>query len=163
MDRIRWRQITSRPFLRPEKFNIWNQWNPNSVRFGVGEWRKRHEFDVGSFHGTAYGDLFLFLHRSGYISSFVRSCSAWSLPKRRWNRKECDWKGKCPLSSMESLVPPVNAEPEIWRSSLGPDWSHHIMVVHVWQRWPPDTFHWVHVGRGNCGVPLRILFFYIRI
>ncbi len=158
MDRIRRRQIPSRPFLRPEEFYIWNQWDPNPVRFGVGEWRKRHEFNFGSFHGAAYGNLFLFLHRSGDISSFGRSCSAWSSPERRWNRKECDWKGKCPPSSMECFVTPVNAELEIGWSSLGAD-GCHIVVVHVRQQWPPDTFHWVHVGRGNCRVPLRIFFF----
>ena len=71
MDRIRRRQINARPFLRPAKFLFQENWKSNSVRFGGGERGKRHEFDVGSIHGTATGNLFFLLHGTGGISTFI--------------------------------------------------------------------------------------------
>jgi hypothetical protein len=55
MDWIRRRQIGARPFLRHEKFNIFNPRHSNSVRVGVGERGKRHEFNNGDIHGTETG------------------------------------------------------------------------------------------------------------
>jgi hypothetical protein len=70
MDRIRRRQIDARPFLRPAKFFVFHWWS-NSVRIGAAERGKRHEFNVGDIHGTATGNLFLLVHGSGGISSFI--------------------------------------------------------------------------------------------
>jgi hypothetical protein len=71
MDWIRRRQISARPFLRHEKFFIFHNWNSDSVRFGAGERGKCHGFDIGDIHGSATGNLFLFIHGNGGISIFI--------------------------------------------------------------------------------------------
>ena len=40
-------------------------------RFGGGERRKRHGFNVGEIHGTATGNLFFLIHGNGGSSSFI--------------------------------------------------------------------------------------------
>ncbi len=71
MDRIRRRQIGARPFLRPKKFEFWNTKHSDSVRVDEGERRTRHGFIIREIHGTAPGNLFLFIHGVGAISSFI--------------------------------------------------------------------------------------------
>ena len=63
MDRLHWRQISARPFLRPAEFWIHHNWK-NSVPFGSGERRKCHGFEIGKFHGTEKGNLFFLFHGS---------------------------------------------------------------------------------------------------
>ena len=88
MDRVQRRQIDGRPFLRPAQFELQHNWNSNCVRFGGVERGKRHGFNVGDIHGTATGNLFFLLHRTGGISSFIIYClcRSWSLFEREFNR-----------------------------------------------------------------------------
>ena len=89
MDRIRRRQIGARPFLRSAHFKFRHNWNSDSVRFGAGERRKRHEFADGEIHGTATGNLFFLVHGNGGISNFnIYSCGnkCWSYFERGSNR-----------------------------------------------------------------------------
>ena len=125
MDRIRRRQINARPFLRPAKFLFQENWKSNSVRFGGGERGKRHEFDVWDIHGIATGNLFLVLHGTGAISSFIICCLfiSWSLFEREWNRGMLCSGVKHRRLSIKSVDPPVDAELEKRRSSLGGDYS----------------------------------------
>jgi hypothetical protein len=90
MDRIRRRQIGARPFLRPAQFTVFHLSNSNSVGFGAGERGKRHGFDVGDIHGTATGNLFFLLHRSGEFTNFFIFCSfrSWYFFERGSNRKK---------------------------------------------------------------------------
>ncbi len=71
MDRIRRREISARPFLRPEKFSILHTINSDSVRFDAGERGKCHEFDIGDIHGTATGNLFFLFRGSGASLFFI--------------------------------------------------------------------------------------------
>jgi hypothetical protein len=74
MDWIRRRQIGARPFLRHEKFNIFNPRHSNSVRVGVGERGKRHEFNNGDIHGTETGNLLFLFHGIGASFFFFILC-----------------------------------------------------------------------------------------
>ena len=161
MDWLRRRQIGARPFLRPAQFQFRHNWNSNSVWIGAGERGKRHEFNVGDIHGTATGNLFFLLLGTGGISSFIISCSIWSLSlfERGSNREGLCWRVKQRRSSRESVDSPVDAELEIGWSSLDGDWLPVIRDVFVWQlQLPLDSFYGFHVGGGNCGLTLRILF-----
>ncbi len=161
MDRIRRRQIGARPFLRPTKFFVFHWSNfTDSVRFGAGERGKRHEFDVGDIHGTATGNLFFLVHRTGGISSFIISClvRSFSLFERGWNWGGCCWRGKHGHWSKKSVDSPVDAEIEKRRSSLGEVWRSVNRDLFV--RWPIplQSFYGFYVGGGNCDLTLMIDF-----
>ena len=95
-DRIRRRQISARPFLRPAQFFVQHNYNSNYVRIGAGERGKRHGFDVGEIHGTATGNLFFLIYGTGAISSFIIYCSfkSFSLFERGLHRDGFCWRGK---------------------------------------------------------------------
>jgi hypothetical protein len=88
MDRIQRRQIRSCLLLCPAQIWFPQILHSDSVRIGGGERGKRHEFNVGDFHGTTTGNLFLLLHGSSAISNFIISClfRSWYLFERRSNR-----------------------------------------------------------------------------
>ncbi len=123
MDRIRRRQIDARPFLRPAQFRFLRNEHSNSVRIGGGERGKRHEFNVGDIHGTATGNLFFLVHRTGAIASFIIFCffRSFSLFERGSNRVGICFRVKHRQWSIQSVDSPVDAEFEKRRSSLGGD------------------------------------------
>ncbi len=161
MDRIRRRQIGARPFLRPAGFFVWRRWNSNSVGFGAGERGKRHGLDFGQIHGTAAGNLFFLVHRSGEFTNFFIFCSfrSWYFFERGSNRVELGWRCKLRQYSIKYDDSPVDPEIEIGWSSLGGDFLFFNRGVSGWvQQWTLDSFHGLVVGGGHCRLTLRILF-----
>ena len=159
MDWIQRRQIDARPFLRSTKFWFRHNWNSNSVEFGASERGKRHEFDVRDIHGTATGNLFFLLYGTGVFSSFIilYLVRSFSLFERGSNRDGLCWRDKHPWS-IKSVDSPVDTELEKWRPSLGGDLVHFTSGVFVWRQPTLQPFYGFHVGGGNCGLTLMILF-----
>jgi hypothetical protein len=126
MDRIQRRQISARPFLRPEKFFVLHRKHSDSVRVGAGERGKCHGFDVGDIHGTATGNLFFLFHG---ISLFFINISTIQYLRLNGNI----------IGS--SYVYEVNGpfELEKRRSSLGDDLLLGFIPIFVWRQ-----FHHTH-------------------